>query len=423
MPKSTAQPEQPTQQHRDQFAAAIEAGDNAVAGEMLEKDSRLANADLRVAEQRDHFTNGYPLFRACQHNNEQLAELLLSHGAHPDAPGCNPKDQPELGQPLHYAAAEHRNYRLANLLLEHGAIPNGYPNCDKSTVERIFHQAREDGLSDSIVRRAYARFLPDRTDLESQTVTELVGKDAVESVKLFAKMLDLGGRPPLCAIVRAGFDDLVMEIVEHSQDEEGSPHDHPNSSVFNNAFGAARWYGYPQLVRRLMAYGSDRFNYNSAIDTIGVAIGSHNRDGVYSDYREIIVMQLEYLKSHGELEKAQLDSEFQPLYKMATDFTWHDNYGYRAEIAKPECYIDLADLFVAWGFDEVNYIDPQTGHSAISAAVKRGHHPGTITYIQWLINNGADLRESAPPEVNPKALALEKGHKEIGQLLQNSKNS
>lgn len=418
-----AQPELPTQELRDQFAAAIEASDTAAATRLLVDEPLLANADLRIAEHRNHFTNGFPLFRACQHNREQLAELLLQHGAHPDAPGSNPDDQPELGQPLHYAAAEHRNYRLAHVLLDQGATPNSYPNCDKATIERMFYQACEAGLSDSIVRRAYARFLPDREKLESETVTEFVGAEAEEAIRLFARMVDLGGRPPLCAILREGFDELVMEIVLHSQNEDGTPHDHPNSTVFNNAFGAARWYGYPKLIRRFMDHGGDDLDYESAIKTISVAIGSHNRDGGYPEYREIIVMQLEHLNSNGELEKAQKDPDVQPLYQIATDFTWHDNYGYRADIAKPECYIDLVELFVSWGLGDINHRDPKTGHSPLSAAVKRGHHPGITTYIGWLLDHGADLRESDPDEVNPKAIAVEKGHDEIRLMLENFRKS
>ncbi len=117
-------------------------------------------------------------------------------------------------------------------------------------------------------------------------------------------MLDLGGKPPFCAIVRDETDrfvDLLVEIAHHSQSETGTLHDHPKSTVLNNIFGAARWYGYPKLVRRLMKDFPSEFNYASAIDTIGVAIGSHNRDGGYPEYREIIAMQLERLKSRGEL--------------------------------------------------------------------------------------------------------------------------
>ena len=117
---------------------------------------------------------------------------------------------------------------------------------------------------------------------------------------------------------------------------------------------------------------TDRFVYQSALDTIGVSISSHNRDGCYQEYREIIVMQLEWLKSRDEVAKAQADSAFQPLYQIATSFTWHNNYGYRAAIAKPECYIDLAELFVSLGFTGIEHRDKKTGHSPLSAAVKRG---------------------------------------------------
>ncbi len=407
---------------RDQLADAIEANDTATTRQLLATEPELVNADLRNVEKRDLFTNGLPLFRACQRNHAPLAELLLDQGAHADAPGSDPNDPPELGMPLHFAM-EHRNYPLAEILLNHGATPNGYPNCDRSTIERVFYQAREAGMPDAVVRRAYARFLPDGDTLQSRPVAKQIGHDAEAAVKLFARMVDLGAQPPLCAIVRDGFHDLVMEIVDHSRSADGSPHDHPNSNALNNIAGAARWYGHPKLVRRLMNHSSYRYDYDSALGTIGVAIASHNRDGDYPAYREIILMQLEEIKSHGDLEKVQKDTDFNPLHHMATDFTWHSNYGYRAEIASPECYVDLAELFVAWGLNRINDCDPTTGHSPLSAAVKRGSHPGIGTYIQWLLNNGADLRESAPSENCPITIAQENGFDEIHRMLESARNS
>lgn len=412
---------EPTQQRRDQLAAVIETGDVQAASQLLDDHPLLVNADLRAAEDRDQFTNGMPLVRACQRNHDQLAELLLQHGAHPDAPGNDPDDQPELGMPLHAASVDHRNYGLAHLLLDHRATPNAYPNCDQATIERMFYQAREAGVSDAVVRRAYARFLPDRGALESMAVADLVGTDASEPIKLFARLVDLGGQPPFCALVREGFDDLLLEIIDHSRNTDGTPHDHPRSTVFDNISGAARWYGYPKLVRRLRDHSSYRYDYDAVIGTIGVAIASHNRDGDYADYREIIHMQLDELKAHGDLERAQADVNFTPLYQMATDFTWHANYGYRADIAEPQCYVDLAELFISWGLGDVNYQDPQTGHTPLSAAVLRGHHPGISAYIQWLLDHGADLRQSAAEAVNPRAIAAAKGLDEIQQLLDDAR--
>ncbi|MEM7474565.1 MAG: hypothetical protein AAF483_06180 [Planctomycetota bacterium] len=75
-------------------------------------------------------------------------------------------------------------------------------------------------------------------------------------------------------------------------------------------------------------------------------------------------------------------------------------------------------MLVSWGFTDVNYLDPQNNHSPLSAAVNRGHHPGIATYIKWLLSKGADLREFAPAEVNPLAIAKEKGLSEIQRILE-----
>ena len=418
LPMNNDSTDGPSQVLRDTFSAAIKAIDLQEVEKLLKSEPKLANADLREPEHRDVFSNGHPLHRACAQNHAELAQLLLEHGADPDAPGPNPDDRPVHGMPLHWAAAEHRNYQLANLLLDFGATPASYPNCDKATIERMFYQSREVGVSDAVVRRSFAKYLPDQGDLERQTTTNLVGVNAPEAIKLFARMVDLGGQPPFKALVREGFDELLFEIIEHCQDQDGTPHDHPNSNVLNNIAGAARWYGYPHLVRRLMEHPSYKYSYGDALETIGVAIGSHNRDGDYWKYREIIVMQLEALEANGDLEKARQDPEFKPIYQLGTDFTWHSNYGHRAAIADPECYIDLAELLVSWGFDDINHIDSKTKHSPLSAAVQRGHHPGIATYIQWLLEHGADVRESDPDEVNPLAIAKEKGLAEIQQILE-----
>lgn len=401
---------------RDQLATAIDANNIPAVETLLTEEPQLANADLRADEDRNQFTGGYPLVLACAKNFPEIAKMLLEHGAMPDAAGSDPNDQPELGLPLHYAV-QHRNYRLAHLLLDHGASPNSYPNCDKATIELMFYQAREAGMSESLIRRAYARYLPDQAELETQSASEAAGVQAADATKLFARMVDLAAQPPFAAIVREGFHDLVIEIVEHSQNEDGTPHDHPLSKVRDSVAGAARWYGYPDLVRRLMDHPSYQYSYESAISTIAVAIGSHNRDGGYPEYRQIIVGQLEALQTNGDLVRAQQDPNFVPLHLIATDFTWHANYGYRAEIAAPECYVDLAELFVSWGFGDIDYRDPKSGHSALSAAVNRGHHPGIGTYIQWLLDQGADLRESDSDDVNPIAIAHKKGLEDILHIL------
>ena len=406
------------------FAAALDNNHQELIQQMLANNRLLANADLRPAAEQDGFTNGFPLFRACDKGLFEIAESLLQQGAHPDAPSTRP-DPAEIGMPLHRAVAL-RDYKLANLLLDHGATPNGYPDCSQATIERAYYHAREAGVSTNVIRRAYAKFLPDRAVLEKRTTMEIVvselgddsATDASKPILLFARMVDAGGQPPFTALVREGFDDLLMEIVEHSADDDGTPHDYPPATVFNAVFGAARWFGYPKLVRRLMEFAPEKFNAGGALTTIDVAIGSHNRDGEFADYRTIIVDQLEYLRSIGKLDAIAAAAEFNPIFKMATDFCWHSNYGYRAEIVKPECYVELAELFVSYGFCDINFRDPESNHSPLSAAVKRGKHPGIATYIQWLLENGADLREAEDdPTVNPLVLARENGLDNILQIL------
>ena len=410
--------DQPPQELRDRLTVAIEANDLDAANRLLEDCPKLANADLRKPENRNVFSFGHPLFIACHNEFDEMAILLLEHGSDADAPGPDPNDRPVHGLPLHLSAADHKNYHLAHILLDHGATPNSYPNCDKSTIERMFYHANEAGMCDVMVRRVFAKFLPDGVELESQSATDLVHADASAAVKLFARMFDLGAQPPFVVLVREGFHDLAMEAVDHSHAKDGTPHDHPNARVIDNIAGAARWYGYPDLVRRLSAHPSFRYSYEDAISTITVAIGSHNRDGDYSKYREIILMQLEALRENGDLERARQDPGFKPIYQLGTDFTWHNNYGYRAQIAEPECYIDLAELMVSWGFDDINFRDPESGHSPLSAAVNRGHHPGIVTFIKWLLERGADLRQSAPDEINPVAIAKERKLDEIVTLLE-----
>lgn len=399
---------EPSQALRSELVSAIDANDLAATRFLLKKDPRLVNSDLRTADERNAFPYGQPLYLACQRNAEALANVLLAHGADPDAPAPSLGDRPAHGLPLHSAVAEHGNLRLAHSLLDYGATPNSYPYCDKATIECVFYQAREAGMTDRIVRRAFARYLPDPNHLEVQSVAAMVEADAADAIKLFARMVDLGAQTPFTALVRERFDELLLEIVDHSHSEPGTMHDYPSGNVLSNIWGAARWHGFPQLVRRLMDHSVYQYRYDDAISTITTAISSHNRDGSYQDYREIILMQLEELKVHDDLERARQDVACKPLYRIATDFTWHDNYGYRASIATPECYIDLAELFVSWGFTDVEHRDPDTNHSPLTAAVTRGHHPGITTYIRWLLERGVDLRESDAEELNPIAIARKK---------------
>ncbi|MFK7769709.1 MAG: ankyrin repeat domain-containing protein [Mariniblastus sp.] len=396
----------------DEFFQAVVDNQIDKVIEMLVDDSSLAR---NCHNNEGHSTEGFPLTAACAAGHVEVARILLDHGAHPDSPSqVESTERPgELGMPLHHAVRR-EDYVLANLLLDYNAIPNGYPYCDQSTIERLFYQAKNVGASESLLRNGYSNYLPARS--VDHSAMELAG-NSPESLKLFVRILKLGGQPPFCCLVREGYDHIAEEILQHALDKPGTPHDFPHSNTFENIFGAARWHGYPKLVKRSMELFPERFDASVAKATINVAISSHNRDGSYADYREIICDQLEYLITINELDRAIADPEFQPLHKIATDFCWHANYGYKAEIAKPECYIDLAELFMEHGFRNIDYRDPQKKLSTLAAAVNRGHHPGMAIYVKYLIDQGADLCACDPEKTNPLAIAKQKELAEIIEML------
>ncbi|MFK7817430.1 MAG: hypothetical protein AB8G99_01820 [Planctomycetaceae bacterium] len=68
--------ETPGQAVRDKLAAAIEANDLVAAEQLLVAVPQLANADLRPKEDRNEFTNGFPLFRVCARGLTEFAALL-----------------------------------------------------------------------------------------------------------------------------------------------------------------------------------------------------------------------------------------------------------------------------------------------------------------------------------------------------------
>ena len=389
---------------REHFHAALLEGDTARVDEMLQQTPLLANVDLRSVEARDEFTDGYPLVIACRQADTEMAATLLEAGAEPDAPSTSEAAPPEHGIPL-YTATYQQNYPLANMLLDRGADPNGYPYCNQSTVEIAFYAAMQQGISDRVLRRACSEWLPDKDVLQRDSARSLLGGATSDSVRLFARLIDEGGVMAMSAVLREGGHELLAEIVAHCADAPGSRHDHPPGTTFNGVLGAARWHGYPAMVRHLMSEYSDRFDYPTLIETIHCAIISHNRDGTYREYREIIELQLERLASRSEIVRAQRDPAFNPIFDMAEGFTWHNNYGFKAPIAAPDCYIDLAELFDSYGLCDVNYRDPSSDHSPLTAAVARASHPGVKIFVRWLLDNGADRRVDAADEVNPLQIA------------------
>jgi ankyrin repeat protein len=95
----------------DIFEASAISGAVAAGSKLLQADSSLTSSISC-----DGFT---PLHLASYFGNDEMADLLLKHGADPNSMSCNAMRL----RPLHSAAAG-RSTRIVEMLLSHGAEPN-----------------------------------------------------------------------------------------------------------------------------------------------------------------------------------------------------------------------------------------------------------------------------------------------------------
>ena len=363
-----------------EFWRAIETNDLETAKRLLEQDASLAGRDFRPPEEQDAHTHGFPLTQACELGDAQMAKLLLNHGADVNAQSPS-EDQREFGMPLHHAVVD-ANYELANLLLDHGASVHGYPYCDKSTVERLYAAAVEAGAPADLVRKGLRQFLgPFSLDIP---------EDAPAAVRLFDRMLTLGGEVCMSSLLRAGRNDVAEELLRACPDSPATRHDYPPGTVLECLARAASWFGYPEVQRLCMDLCPDRYTVDIARDAIHRAVISHNRDGSWQEYRELIQGQLDFIKEAGLLDAIQNDDSFQPLYLLAENYCWPRNYGHRAGVSTPDGMIAIAQLFLAYGFDDVNFRCPESGMSAVEMAQSREGHPCMKEYVEFLRERGAE---------------------------------
>lgn len=369
------------------FWAAVCADDIASVTKLLDQDSSLAGKDCRPPDQQDAHTHGFPLVQAAKNGNLEMVELLLQLGADPDARSPT-DDQRELGMPMQ-AAIENRNYELANLLLDHGASVHGYPYCARPTIETLYYQAIEAGASPDIVCAGFENLL----GVEATEDVDLpeVSDDAPKAIKLYDRFLELNGQPNLVSLLRTERNLMLEKLLRTCPSEPAPPLDYPPENVFNSIVHSASWFGYPQVIRLAMEICPDLYNADVARRAIGSAIISHNRDGSWHEYHELIQSQLDYLEEIGELELLRTADEFQPLYMLAEHYCWPRNYGYKAGVSTPEGMLAIAQLFLDHGFNDVNYRDPKSGKTALEMAKSRHDQPGMNEFVQFLIEHGATV--------------------------------
>ena len=378
-----------------EFWQAIGENDMATVKRLLAKDASLANRDFRPIEKQDAHTDGFPLVRACHDGNYELAKLLLEHGADVDA-RSPAEEQREFGKPLFISVYDEQDkkprYDLANLLLDHGASVKAYPFSHEPMVYWLYGAAMKAApdFVPEMVHRGVRKHLPDRErDYPS------LPADAHEAVKLFDRVLSLDAELPLNSLLKNEHYDLIEEMLRHDSE-----------ACFEELNGPANWYGYPVVWDLIMEVCPQLHNFKTAKSAINAATVSHNRDGSYADYRRLIEMHLKYLQEQGQLDALRGgDSPFKAHHELASHFCWPSNYGYKAGVSKSEHLLDLAKLYISYGFKDINYRDPKTNRTPLATAIARGDHPGMLQYAEFLIQQGAALCLDDPGDTNPLALA------------------
>ena len=362
------------------FWEAVCNNDVESARQFLEKDSTLASMDFRTEKDRNPHTDGFPLHKACAAGHEEMAKLLLEHGADVDAKSPTEK-QKELGMPIWWAV-DRRRYSLANLLLDHGADVGAYAWANATMVDRLYEYAVEDGAPVEVIRKGFSHYLG--TSEETP-----VSSNAPESVKLLDRVLSRGGQPAFIAIVEAEYYELVEELLQKCPEMAGTKHDDPKGTVFENLFNAASWLGRPKVIELAMSSCPHLHTPELALRAVGRAIVSHNRFGSVDDYYRLIESQLKYLKEEGVLPSIINDGSFLPHHKMGKDYLWPDHYGYGESCSSVESMIELTKLLIRFGFDDLHRADSD-GKTPLSLAQDRKGHPGMTEYVAFLKSKGYD---------------------------------
>ena len=356
------------------FWTAVCNNDIETARQLLERDSSLASKDFRAVADRNPHTDGFPLYKACAAGHAEMAKLLLDHGADVDAKSPTEK-QKELGMPIWWAV-NRRDYSLASHLLDRGADVGAYAWANATMVDRLYEYAVQDGAPVEVVRKGFTRYLG--TSGETSVST-----DAPESVKLLDRVLSLGGQPTMGMIVEANYYDLVEELLQECPEMPGTRHDTPKGTVFESLCNASSWTGHPKVMEMAMTHCPGLHSPSHAKRAIARAITSHNRFGTVDDYYRLIETQLKYLEEKGALDSAIKDGTFLPHHKIAKDYLWPTHLGYGESQSSIESMIELTELFIRFGFDDLHRADAD-GKTPLMLAQERTEHPGLDQYVAYL---------------------------------------
>ena len=362
------------------FWLAVSSGDVPAARTLLSEDPSLVRRDFRPTEEQDPHTCGFPLVKAATTGNREMVNLLLDAGADVDAKSLH-EEQRELGAPI-MLAFERRDYDMIHFLLDRGASVAAYGWCYPSLVDLVYEESLKHGGCHEQARRGFDRYLG-----ESQVPA--IKDDAHESVNLFDRLLDMGGQPSLRTIVELRNYDLVEQLLRVCPDEPSTIHDYPSGTVFEVLCRAASWHGIPKVLDRAMELCPDRFTRDVSVAALQSAIKSHNREGLASEYFELIETQLKFLRDRNELESVIQGDDFLPHFMLAENYLWPGWLGNEKDPSTVQSMIQLSELFVGFGFTHINRVDPDSGETALAKAKSRVDHPGLSDFAEYLISLGA----------------------------------
>ena len=361
------------------FWIAVCNGDVAEARALLTDDPSLVHRDFRPTEEQNPHTCGFPLVKAATVGNLEMLALLLDAGADVDAKSPH-EEQRELGAPI-MLAFEARRYDVIHFLLDRGASVAAYGWCYPSLVDLVYEESLKHGGSHQLARKGFNNYLG-----EAPVTTGVVGTH--DSIKLFDRLLDMGGQPSVRTIVELRNYDLVEQLLRTCPDERATIHDHPPATVFETICRAGGWHGIAKVLDMAMELCPDHFTKKVSLSVMRGAIISHNREGLASEYLELFETQLKYLQEKGELEAVIAGDEFLPHFLLAKNYLWPGWLGNEQDPSTVESMIQLSQLFISYGFTNINRVDPESSQTALAQAKSRSDHAGLSEFAEYLISLG-----------------------------------
>lgn len=363
------------QEIKNSFRAAITANDIKTAELIINEDVQIVNLDLRPTVKQDLHTNDFPLSIASKLGHYEICELLLNHGANPNA-SKTADPPPEFGIPICHAV-ENEDYKLADLLLAHGADTNAFPYCSRPMIESLIIQARKDGTKKEMLKYGFRNYL-------KQEIKPPAFENPHPSSKLLFKILKEGAAPNISAIVREEYVELITELLQNCPLETSPPTSYPMGSIFEGIVYCSSWYGYPQILKLSAEICPDLFTNEVANWSIYRGIISHNRDGSVVEYIEMLAFLLTHLERKNGLNELSTNPALNPFYLIAEHFCWPSNYGYKSAISTAQDIIRITQLFLDFGFTNFNIANQKSGLTPIEKAQERLEHPGMKEFITFL---------------------------------------